>query len=314
MRGVRTDPEAEHRVLELYRQGLSENKIAEALGISNSTAHAILVRNHEPRRSISEALMKYPKTDFRGDPVEKAQILAFLEDCAAREDGRQIQIETDTTHPAMIELFNDTLKDYGHLGSWSRYNHRSRFHTYQWHLQALLNQSFGFVLEYKRNPSRFLTEVCETGTQYDYIGSLMVEGSVIITVDHGNAVPVLAIANRKLQLLRWVQEIVGGEVYPSGDIYQLILRYGEAVDVVRKLPMKHPEKAAARELILRHADNGGVDLECLWEYRAFRRKIDEEVRLCTMQARLDWIRRHGKPHSKDPNQTVSDLPLSPSFS
>lgn len=91
-----------------------------------------------------------------------------------------------------------------------------------------------------------------------------------------------------------------------------MLRDVEAIEVLRNLSFAHSEKATARELILRHYYNGGVRLDALKEYEELRRKIDEEVRLCTLQARLEWIQKHGKPHQLDTDQTIPpNLNLSP---
>jgi len=76
----------------------------------------------------------------------------------------------------------------------------------------------------------------------------------------------------------------------------------------------HEEKTAARGLVLYYADKGGFGQEALTVYAMLRRKIDEEVRLCTLQARLEFISRHGRPHKDDPDQTIpKNSVLSPSF-
>lgn len=87
--------------------------------------------------------------------------------------------------------------------------------------------------------------------------------------------------------------------------HQLVVRGEEAVEALRILPIAHAEKVASKELILHHADGGSIGMEALSAYRDLRRRIDEEVRLYTMQARLEWIRRHGKPHQYDSDQTIT---------
>lgn len=90
----------------------------------------------------------------------------------------------------------------------------------------------------------------------------------------------------------------------NDDCYQLRLRYYQALDVLTRITIVHEEKAAAKKLILHYANNGGIGLEALMDYRRLRRRIDDEVLLCTMQARLEYIRRKGKPHKDDRDQTI----------
>lgn len=106
------------------------------------------------------------------------------------------------------------------------------------------------------------------------------------------------------QLLEWAQKSIGVSIGIDHDSYQLVLRGKGAVEAIRKLPLMHEEKVAAKKLILRRYDNGGIGLEALRDYREHRRRIIEEVRLCTLQARLEFIRKHSRPHRYDPDQTI----------
>lgn len=303
----RIDEEIERQTIELYRQGLSKRIVGEELGISQWNVHKILVRTNEPRRSLSEALMRYPKTDFSGDLAEKARIIGFVEDCGAGFNGKQVHVQTGTTHPAMIKLFNYYFDKYGHVSKTSDYNYRCSL--YQWQLQVLLKtQSFGFLVEYKKNPIKFLAEIAENCYEIDRIGSSTdAEGWVGIEYNSGYVIPVLSISNNNRPLLEWTQRTIGGCIGRNNDCYKLNLFREEVVETLRRLPLAHEEKVAAKELVLRYADNGGIGVEALRAYRELRRQIDEEVRLCNLQARLDWIRRHGRPHRYDRDQTIPEI-------
>lgn len=308
----RIDEEKERQVIELYRekkllrdevQRLSMDKVAALLDTSRATVHRVLMRNNERRRSISEAKMKYPKTDFSDDSAELARIIGLVEDCEARYNWRQISVATTTTHPAQISWFTDALGTYGHVGKTSAFN-RS-FLSYQWRVWVDLNGSFDFLLEYKRAPTKFLAEIAEGGYEIVRIASLAdAEGWVGIELNKGRPQPALTISNNSRELLEFTQRTIGGCMNRSKSCHQLVLRRGEAVEALRILPLMHAEKVAAKELILRHHDNGGIGPEALKEYKEFRHKVDEEVRLCVLQARLDWIRRHGEPHRYDPDRTT----------
>lgn len=312
----RIDAEIERRAIQLYsdpEQRLSEYKVGQMLGISQRSVHNILVRNNEPRRSMSAAKMKYPKTDFSGDPAEQARLVGFIEDCGARYYHTQIGVDTSTTHPGQISLFNKLLGNYGHVAIYPAYNKPRS--SYQWHVYAYLNASFDFLPRYKRNPMEILAEIVDNGFETVRIGSLTdAEGWAGIDANNGNTRTNLEITNNSRQLLVFTRKTIGGGIVRSANCYKLRLHGKEAVDALRKLPVTHVEKVAAKELILRHYDKGGIGLEALGEYRELRRKIDDEVRLCTLHARLEYIRRKGKPHEDDPDQTIpQNLTLSPSF-
>lgn len=313
MRGIRTNPEKERQTVELYRSGLSEPKVARKLDIVPSTVHQILVRKNEPRRSISDAITWYPKTDFSGDPAEQARLCGFVEDCHVRHVGKQISVSTSTTHPAQIKLCKNSFVVYGHVGNISVYNEECSL--YQWQVYVLLNRSFEFLYDYKESRRSFLQQFAENGYEYQHIaGEADAESWVGIYVDHGYPRAALEITNNNRQLLEWTQKILGGRIHHDNDSYKLALYGGQAIEAIRMLPIMHGEKVAAKEIVLRHYDNAGIGMPALWEYQALRLKVDEEVRRCKLEARLDYIRRHRKPHRHDPDQTIPEnLTLSPSF-
>lgn len=177
---------------------------------------------------------------------------------------------------------------------------------YQWRVWIDLNGSFDFLLEYKRTPTKFLAEIAEGDYEIVRIASLAdAEGWVGIELNKGRPQPALTISNNSVELLELTQRTIGGCMNRSKGCHQLVLRREEAVEALRRLPIMHAEKAAAKELILRHHDNGGIGLEALKEYKEFRHTVDEEVRLCMLQARLDWIWKHDGPHRYDPDRTTT---------
>lgn len=183
-------------------------------------------------------------------------------------------------------------------------------------MYVYLNDTFDFLPEYKKNRVGLLAEIAENGYEITRIASLTdAEGYVGIEFNNGYPRAILSIGNKNRQLLERTQKTIGGDMYRSNDCYQLRLFYEDAVEALRKLPLMHEEKVAAKELILCYPDNGGIGMEPFKTYQGLRRRIDEEVQLCTLQARLEFIRKHGKPHGYDRDQTVpKNLTLSSSFS
>lgn len=154
----RIDKEKERQVVELYsdpKQKLSIHQVADRLSIDPKTVWCVLIRNNQPRRSISEAKTEYPKTHFSGDRAEQAQMLGFDEDCGARYQWKQVRLATSTTHPAQIKRFDQIYGGYGHISRTPNYNRWTA--SYAWHLHiGLKRPSFDFLVEYKKNRAKFL--------------------------------------------------------------------------------------------------------------------------------------------------------------
>lgn len=254
----RIDEDMQRRVIELYTddpQELSIRKVAGLLGISYQSARNILIRNNVKRRSVG-GHEKYLKTDFSGDLSEQARILGFTEDCAAKRVYRQLELRTSSTHPSQIELFYDIFRLYGHVGRTTNYN--SRHSLYQWQTWVYLNPTFYFVIEYKNDRVRFLSEITKSTHFYDYVAGLTdSEGHVGIHDINGHPTIILSIGNKYRPLLEWTRGIVGGAIYANENCYQLVLRDEEATEALQRLPICHEEKVAAKELILYYANNRG---------------------------------------------------------
>ena len=61
-----------------------------------------------------KAVTKHPKTQFSGDPLEKAYLIGFTwGDCDVVMHGRAVRVRTSTTHPLMANLFASLFSRYG---------------------------------------------------------------------------------------------------------------------------------------------------------------------------------------------------------
>ena len=133
---------------ELYwKEGLSSLKIAEILGVNSRTVRNWLKRFDIPRRSLSEAGTKYPKTSFSGDLKEKAYMLGLRAgDFYAQRNFRLIRIKTSTTHLAQIELVKEVFGKYNsHIAVNNVFD--KRFGIEKWQVHCDLDGSFEFLLE-----------------------------------------------------------------------------------------------------------------------------------------------------------------------
>jgi hypothetical protein len=101
------------------RQRLSTRAIAEKKGCHAATVQVYLALFGIPRRSISEAKTKYPKTAFSGDPIEKAYLLGFragdlhVQTANYSNTSQTIIVACTSTVLEQIELVRSLFEKYG---------------------------------------------------------------------------------------------------------------------------------------------------------------------------------------------------------
>ena len=128
---------------DLYKnRKLSIRKIAEKLKIKdNKIIHSRLVKYNIPRRTISEALRRYPRIPFNGNLEEKAYMIGLRQGDFSAYDGYGVRIMSTSTKPNQIKMFRDTFNKYGHT------------HVYKnktssgWCMYCYLDDSFNFLIE-----------------------------------------------------------------------------------------------------------------------------------------------------------------------
>lgn len=131
---------------ELYlKKKFSTLQIAKKLGIrSRETIRMKLMKLNISRRNRLEAISKYPKTSFSGNPKEKAYMLGLRAgDISATNNHKQIRVSTSTTHLAQVEMMKKVFSKYSHVHVYPFQNNgKTNLHVY-----SDLNQSFNFLLK-----------------------------------------------------------------------------------------------------------------------------------------------------------------------
>lgn len=128
------------------------------------------------RRDISEARMKYPKTSFSGNLLEKACLVAARDtDVHACRNYKQIKVAVGTTHPATAKLFDELFSKYGHRCHYPRYD--KKMQIYKWYTEYLLNRSFSFLLRKNSKVPKWILEderyfMTYLGTFIDFEGCI----------------------------------------------------------------------------------------------------------------------------------------------
>lgn len=117
-RNLFTEPE----LRDLYeRQRLSLTQIAEQKGVHNETVRQYLILFGIPRRSIAEATIRYPRTSFSGNLIEKAYLLGFragdlnVHLANYSPTSETVTVACTSSVPEQIELIRSLFERYGHV-------------------------------------------------------------------------------------------------------------------------------------------------------------------------------------------------------
>jgi len=250
-----------------YQAGESLNQIARN-ELSPVTVLIHLRRRGLPLRDRVEAqikaVTKHRKTSFAGKEAERAYIIGLrIGDLHAVRHGRAVRVRVSTTHPAMIELFSDIFSEHGPI---YKYPKKSPLTEFEWSLECDLNSSFEFLLD----PNAEIRRIVENEALFlaFLAGFFDADGSIYYhkKATHGGFE--FALTNMDAPLLRMIAERLGrmgfhprlrltqqekdrGVEKGSQAIWRLSLwRHEEVSDIIRRLPTRHSEKTAKRDLAL----------------------------------------------------------------
>jgi len=261
---------------------------------------------------IHKKVRKYERKPFDGTDEDKAYLLGLRNGDLSvfRPFGDAIRVSVSTTHPAMAELFTKLFSPYGHVYQHPRYKKDTK--TYEWNLNAILDQSFDFLLQsFEQTTSR--TQESETSVIAYLSGLLDADGSIIPTKDQfGKVALFLDFYNSNKRILEWVQMHVktwgyfcslrinkkGGTrtkkygIIHRSDYWQFSA-YGmdRIQELIAKLQPRHPEKIRRQSLAL--SVHKGQDYTSIQrEVELFRAQKDQEVQNFVLQAQEEYERKH----------------------
>lgn len=129
------------------KKRLSIRKIAKDLAVSDrKIIWSRLSKYNIPRRTISEATTKYPKTPFSGDLKEKSYMIGLRTgDISSYKSYKLIRVTCCTTKPNQLKMFIDTFTNYGHI---HYFTYKSKtFDKIGWSIYCYLDSSFDFLVE-----------------------------------------------------------------------------------------------------------------------------------------------------------------------
>ncbi len=191
------DPRQIH---ELYwNQGKTIRAVAKLTGISFTTARNHLLRETASGPLRSRWTVKYPRTPFSGDDMERAYLLGLRggDLNAARTSRNSVMVRVSTTHPSILDLFLKTFGHYGHCGVVPR----QVFLTgYDWQARAYLDNSFSYLI---RKPQTVPTAEAEF---YEFLAGVSdSDGSWVITHDGARLTYAFLITTEESVLIRAVK-------------------------------------------------------------------------------------------------------------
>ena len=272
----------------LVIKGLSTPKAAKELGVSQSTVYRRAKEYGIPLldrvTATKRANRKYPKKPFNGNSSLKAYLLG---DVGVQLKGEQILVGVSTTHPGMERLFTSLFSGWndGQLYKYPAYINSKKYKGYDYILATYLHSTFDFLL---KKPAewhwRWTPWAIENHFWCFLAGFIDAEGCIEISKRLYFQVH---ICNKNTELLNAVRrKLQGFQFHPSkiyanknGRYYFRVPKKREVVEILRKNPLRHPEKIYLKYLILNPKFTIKQKYELYRKYRAYiKQEIGEYVR------------------------------------
>ncbi len=235
-----------------YEEGESSVTIARG-----TTSSSVVMRYLDElgirRRDGSQAHTKYRKTPFYGGEREMAYLLGFTRgDVHVRRHYRSLRLATGSTHSAQLDLFTSLFVAHGPIYI---YPSVSKVAGFEWSVTATVDKSFEFLVLQKA------TDPCEIfGKELflSYLAGLFdAEGSLWLAEDRRFS-PYWSITNSDPRILDWVMLVLRRmNLHPrreppnhQGVGRVCLWRRQEVTELLRVLPIRHPEKKAKARIVL----------------------------------------------------------------
>jgi hypothetical protein len=323
------DPETKGRVKAAmdglhWTRELSLNDIADLVGNKTSGYSSYLFKElgiearpfEEARlKGIHEKVRKYERKPFDGTDEDKAYMLGLKHGdlYAYNPFGDAVRVSTSTTHPALANLFTELFGRYGHVDRYPRYKEDTK--TYEWNFQAILDKSFEFLVEPRDKCREWVAR--KDSTMLSYLAGLIdAEGHIEIHPNPRTTAITVSVWNTDTGLLgfsyRCLEQLGHKPLEPylqssPGPISSgfrierkkaywrvLVARFDEAQTLLRRLPLRHSEKVAARELALT-VSKGDLFDGIADKVSSLRKSFKQDARRYVKQAEREFLRTHPVP-------------------
>lgn len=261
---------------------------------------------------IRQKVRKYERKPFDGTDEDKGYLLGLKHgDLYTYQPWNGVvRVSTSTTHPAMAELFAQLFSPYGHVCQYPRYKYDT--HTYEWNLHVILDDSFQFLLLDHKTAWEWVSQ--RERTSYSYLAGIWdAEGSVEICENrkvisirlpiHNTNVGLLKFVVRRLRFLGYMPRGLqlnkrkGSKTSKWGIPHRKnywtvrLLNLDQSQSLLRKLPLRHREKVAMKELAL-SLKRGDYWKDVSGRVKALRNSFGLETQRFVQQAMEDFAKRH----------------------
>ncbi len=304
-----------------HERRLSENDISHLIGNKTGGYVAWLfgllgipTRDFEEARitAIGEKVRIYERKPFDGTDEDKAYMLGLKHgDLHAYVPfGEAVRVSTSTTHPALSDLFAQLFSPYGHVSKYPRY--KKDTNTYEWNLQAILDKSFGFLLESRDECREWV--IRKDTTILSYLAGLMdAEGNIRIYPNPRTIGIIVSIWNTDTGLIEFANKCLkklgyrpmrpyldkrkggkssGFQIERKKDYWRLQLgRFDEAQSLLRRVPLRHREKVEKKELALSVA-KGDLYENVSSKVATLIDSFDQEAAEDTWEAEQQFLETH----------------------
>jgi hypothetical protein len=251
-----------------YQKGESLKKIA------CDAVDPVTVFNHLRRRGLklrdrveaqTAAVSKFEKLAFSGDRHELAYLIGMaIGDFASARHGRAVRVKTSTTHPAMTRLFRSLFEKHGPIYEYPR---ESPLTGFEWSLDCDLDSSYSFLIDIRKVADEVMID---DDLFFDFLaGFFDSDGSLYFHKKKMHGAFEFSLINMDETLLRKISARMSefgftphlsmskqsedrGVLNGADHIWRLALwKYDEVVALLKRLPIRHPEKKAKAEIALR---------------------------------------------------------------
>jgi len=251
-----------------YQDGESLKQIA------GSAVNPVTVFNHLHERGLRlrdkieaqiAAVSKFEKVPFSGDRHDRAYLVGMaIGDFASTRHGRAVRVKTSTTHPAMTHLFRSLFEKHGPIYEYPR---ESPLIGFEWSLDCDLDVSYSFLIDIRKSADKMMVD---DDLFFDFLaGFFDSDGSIYFHKKKMHGAFEFSLANMSESLLRKISARLSefgftphlakskqsddrGVLNGANYIWRLTLwRYAEVVALLKRLPIRHPEKIAKAEIALR---------------------------------------------------------------
>lgn len=255
-------------------------------------------------------LTKHIKSEFLGNIDEEAYLLGFVNGdlYVNPKNSHTLRLSSGTTHRDFFKLIKICFDLYGPIYCYPT----KQNDEYKWNISIELDlKSFSFLLDTKKSNLQW--------PKYSFIyflaGSIDSDGSIIIRKVRDNFQYIVRIFNQNVELLKRIkEELIDSGYHPiiyvnarkgkikkskhsimisNKDDYILELcRKDEVIKLIKKLPIKHPEKIKWKSLIFEIEQQGFKKYkEIENRLNDLRNKISSEVENFIEESKIKYNKK-----------------------